>query len=75
MHPIKGILSVAMEARRRHGKTLIVPLENTAETAVAEGVNVCGACLLSQVVHFLREDLALEPVRSLNSWSEVGSAE
>jgi magnesium chelatase family protein len=40
-----------------------------------EGVDVYGACSLSQVVHFLRGDIALEPVPSLNGWSDVGSAE
>jgi magnesium chelatase family protein len=50
-------------------------LGNTAEPAVVEGVDVYGACSLSQVVHFLRGVIALEPVRSLNSWSDGGSAE
>jgi magnesium chelatase family protein len=42
---------------------------------VVEGVDVYGACSLSQVVHFLRGDIALEPVRSTNGWPEAGSAE
>jgi magnesium chelatase family protein len=50
-------------------------LGNTAEPAVVEGVDVYGTCSLSQVVHFLRGDIALEPVRSLNGWSDVGSVE
>jgi hypothetical protein len=44
-----------------------------AEAAVVEGVDVYGASSLSQVVHFLRGDIALEPVRSTNGWSEAGS--
>jgi magnesium chelatase family protein len=40
-----------------------------------EGVEVYGASSLSEVVHFLRGDIALEPVRSTNSWSERGSGE
>jgi hypothetical protein len=52
-----------------------VPLENAAEAAVVEGVDVYGVCSLSQVVQFLRGDLALEPVRSMNGWPEVGSSE
>jgi hypothetical protein len=46
-----------------------------AEAAVVEGVDVYGASSLSQVVHFLRGDVALEPVRSNNGWPEAGFAE
>ena len=72
---MKGVLSIALEARRRHRQTLIVPLDNSAEAAVIEGVEVYGASSLSQVVHFLRGDIPLEPVRSLNGWSDTGSGE
>jgi magnesium chelatase family protein len=34
-----------------------------------------GAGSLSEVVQFLRGDIALEPMRSVNGWSDVGSAE
>ncbi len=33
---------------------------------MVEGVDVYGACWLSQVVRLLRGDIALEPVRSTN---------
>ena len=49
--------------------------ENAAEAAVVESVDVYGACSLSQVVHFLRGYIALEPVHSLNCWPETESAE
>jgi magnesium chelatase family protein len=73
LRPVKGVLSIALEAKRRHRQTLIVPLDNAAEAGVVEGVDVYGAGSLSQVVHFLRGDIALEPVRSTNGWSEAGS--
>jgi magnesium chelatase family protein len=38
---------------------------------VVEGVDVYGACSLSQAMHFLRGDIALEPVRSINGWSDA----
>jgi magnesium chelatase family protein len=67
LRPVKGVLSIALEAKRRHRQTLIVPLDNAAEAGVVEGVDVYGACSLSQVVHFLRGDISLELVRSTNS--------
>jgi magnesium chelatase family protein len=75
LRPIKGALSIALVAKRRQRQTLIVPLENAAEAAVVEGVDVYGVFSLSQLVHFLRGDITLEPVGSLNGWSVTGSAE
>jgi magnesium chelatase family protein len=75
LRPVKGVLSIALEAKRRPRQTLIVPLENAAEAAMVEGVDVYGVCSLSQVVHFLRGDIALEPVRSTNGWPAAGSTE
>jgi predicted ATPase with chaperone activity len=60
LRPVKGVLSIALEAKRRQRQTLIVPLENAAEAAVVEGVDVYGVCSLSQVVHFLRGDITLD---------------
>ena len=71
LRPIKGVLSIALEARRRQRQTLIVPLDNAAEAAVVEGVDVYGAGSLSEVVQFLRGEISLEPVRSTNDWSET----
>ena len=42
---------------------------------MVEGVEVYGACSLSQVVHFLRGDIALDMVHSINGWPDAGSAE
>jgi magnesium chelatase family protein len=75
LRPVKGVLSIALEAKRRCRQTLIAPLENAGEAAVVEGVDVYGVCSLSQVVHFLRGDIALDPMRSPNGWSDGGSAE
>src|SRR6202047_1602567 len=75
LRPVKGVLSIALEAKRRKRQTLIVPLDNSAEAAVVEGVEVYGASSLSGVVHFLGGDFSLQPVRSTNSWSETGSGE
>jgi magnesium chelatase family protein len=75
LRPVKGVLSIALEAKRRKRQTLIVPLDNSAEAAVVEGVDVYGAGSLSEVVHFLRGDISLAPVRTTNSWSDTGSGE
>jgi predicted ATPase with chaperone activity len=66
-------IQTALEARRRQRQTLIVPLDNAAEAAVVEGVDVYGAGSLSEVVQFLRGEISLEPVRSSNDWSAAGT--
>jgi hypothetical protein len=70
MRAVKGVLSIALEAKRRCRQTLIVPLENAAEAAVVEGVDVYGEvrCLKSSIS--ARRNL-LEPVRSTNDWTEA----
>jgi magnesium chelatase family protein len=75
LRPVKGVLSIALEAKRRCRQTLVVPHENAAEAAVVEGVDVYGASSLSEVVHFLRGDVSLEPVRSSNGWPATETAE
>jgi magnesium chelatase family protein len=61
LRPVKAVFSTALEAKRRCCQTLVVPLENAAEAAVVEGVDVYGVCSLSQVVQFLSGDIALDP--------------
>ena len=75
LRSVKGILAIALEAKRRHRQTLIVPADNAAEAAVVDGVDVYGARSLSEVVHFLRGDISLEPVRSTNVWATAAHTE
>jgi magnesium chelatase family protein len=72
---VKGVLSIALEAKRRRRQTLIVPVDNAAEAGVVEGINVYGASSLSEVVQFLRGDRVLEPVCSANGWFHAGFGE
>ena len=52
-----------------------MPLENAAEAAVVEGVDVLRSLSAFGGRPFLRGDIALEPVRSINGWSDIGSVE
>jgi Subunit ChlI of Mg-chelatase len=75
LRPVKGVLSIALEARRRNRRTLIVPMQNAPEAAVVEGVDVYGATSLAEVVEFLRGHKSLEPVRSSTDWYSAGGAD
>ncbi len=55
LRPVRGALSMAVCARKAGIRNLVVPAENAAEAAVAEGVKVYGLRRLTEVVEFLRE--------------------
>src|SRR5438270_3891907 len=62
LRPVRGALSIAVCAARRGIRNLLVPTENAAEAAVAEGVQVLGLKHLAEVVQFLNEPSAFQAV-------------
>lgn len=55
LRPVRGVLSIAVCAAQRGIRNLLVPVENAAEAAVADGVCVFGLRHLNEVVQFLKE--------------------
>ena len=53
IRPIKGVLPIALEARRRGRPVLIVPEENAAEASVVQGLSVHGVRNLRECFEFL----------------------
>ncbi|SHJ32027.1 magnesium chelatase family protein [Rubritalea squalenifaciens DSM 18772] len=53
LRPVKGVISIALEARKRGKTRLIVPEVNAAEAAVVEGVEVYGMENLHATWRFL----------------------
>lgn len=53
VRPVKGVLPIALEARRRGRPVLIVPAENAAEASVVQGVSVHGVSNLRECFEFL----------------------
>lgn len=66
LRPVRGLLAVALEARRKGHKRLIVPRRAAAEASVVGGIEIIGAQTLREVVDFLKGDLDLlaEPCRA-----------
>ena len=56
--PIRGALPIAVNARRNGFRGFILPRENAAEAAVAEGLETIAAGSLKEVVDFLNGDAA-----------------
>jgi magnesium chelatase family protein len=62
LRPIKGALSMAMTARDRGVKKLLVPAANAREAAVVQAVAVYAAGSLAEAVGVLSGQLPAEPV-------------
>ncbi len=58
---IKGALPIALEARRRGKRAVILPLANAAEAAVVEGIEVYGVRSLREAYEFVSRAKELEP--------------
>jgi Mg chelatase-related protein len=61
IHPIKGVLPIAINARDDGFKGLILPQANAREAAVVAGLEVYGVEDIRQVVDFLSDRSSLEP--------------
>jgi magnesium chelatase family protein len=63
LKPVRGALPVAVAARKAGLSGLILPIENAAEAAVVEGIDVLPAATLADVVQFLRGETEIAPKR------------
>jgi magnesium chelatase family protein len=59
---VHGALPLAVMARERQLKGLLVPAENAAEAAVVDGVEVIGVATLGEAFLFLNGDQPMAPV-------------
>ena len=67
---IKGALSIAIEAKNKGFKGLILPKENASEACLVEDLEVYGMTHLSEVIQFLRNDEEFTPIKKQKSTSE-----
>ncbi|MGE0822304.1 MAG: YifB family Mg chelatase-like AAA ATPase [Candidatus Binatia bacterium] len=61
--PVHGALPLAVMAREKGLKGLVVPVENAAEAAVVDGVEVIGVTTLSEAFLFLADEQPLAPTQ------------
>lgn len=76
LHPIKGVLPIAIHARSKGAKGFILPVENAQEAAIVDQLDVIPVSNLKEAVDFLNGGLKLEPVvkdtRKLFSDAQTG---
>ena len=82
IRPVKGALPIAIEARERGKKAVVLPIANAAEAAIVEGIDVYGVANLREAYEFLAKQTELSPVignaadrLSVHSPDEVDFAE
>ncbi len=63
IRPVKGVLPVALEARRRGKQALFVPEANALEAAMVNKIDIYGVHNLRETFQFLRGELPLLPTR------------
>lgn len=63
LRPVKGILPIAMAAKEKNMKGIIVPEENAREAAMVDGIDVHPLGTLQEVVDFLNSGGGLEPFK------------
>ena len=56
IRPVKGVLSIVMEAREQGIGTCLVPHGNRMEGALVHGIRVVGVRSLAEIVNYLRKD-------------------
>ncbi len=60
---VRGVLPIAIMARKRGFKGVLVPCENAEEAAVVDGLEVYGVANLREAVDFLEGKIALLPTK------------
>lgn len=61
VQPLKGILPIALQAKKEGFKGIILPKENAEEAAIVGGISIFGVETLQDVVHFLNRKIELKP--------------
>lgn len=52
IHPVKGVLPIAIQARKEGFRGLIIPAENALEAAIVDEIEVYGVSNIGQVIRF-----------------------
>ena len=63
IRPIKGALPLTLEARAQGKKAVILPLANTREASVVDGIDVYGVSHLREAYEFLSQKCDLTPTK------------
>ncbi|MDB4088666.1 YifB family Mg chelatase-like AAA ATPase [Flavobacteriales bacterium] len=60
LQPLKGVLPIAIEARKHGLKGIILPKQNAREAAIVDGMDVYGVDNIKEVIDFFNKEIKLE---------------
>jgi magnesium chelatase family protein len=63
VRPIKGVLPIAIQARKEGYKGFILPKQNAQEAAIVNNLDVIGVSNLKEAINFLTGDLSIPPLK------------
>src|SRR5579862_5849174 len=63
VRPVKGVLPIALRARAEHKTGVLVPVENAAEAAVVQGLQVIPVQNLREAAGFLEGEVKIAPAK------------
>ncbi len=61
LQPVKGVLPIAVNARKEGFEGFILPKQNAREAAVVDKLKVYGAATIAEVISFLNDEQKIEP--------------
>jgi len=62
LRPIKGVLPIAIEARKRGFKGFILPKENAREASIVNNLDIIGVETVDEAIKFLEDSLDIPPL-------------
>jgi magnesium chelatase family protein len=74
LRPVRGVIAMAMLARSRGLRGVIIPRDNAAEAAVVPGIEAIGVSTLSEVVGLIAGHLEIEPTSPVDVESLLRSS-
>ncbi|WP_276391940.1 YifB family Mg chelatase-like AAA ATPase [Eudoraea chungangensis] len=63
LQPIRGALSIALQAKEEGFKGFILPMKNAEEAAIVKGIEVFGIKHIKEVTEYFDQGTTLEPMR------------
>jgi magnesium chelatase family protein len=63
LRPIKGVLPIAIQARKEGFKGIILPARNANEAAIVNQIDVIGVENIKEAIEFLNGELDIQPVK------------
>jgi magnesium chelatase family protein len=63
LRPIKGVLPIAIQARKEKFKGFILPADNAREAAIVNDLDILPVTTIKEAVDFLEGKISIDPVR------------